>query len=244
MSSTTDLIATLHRMLGQLADLRDRYDRGPRQVKAREALVAKAEAELAAAKLEVKQARAASDQKNLLLKTGEGKINDLRVKLNQAQSNREYQALVEQIAASEMANSVMADEILEGLERIDVLQRAVPVAEAALAKAREELAKNQAVVRDQEQLILGDIARIEAERQGLEATLPEDFVAPYHRSVKGKGAEALAAVENDSCAGCHQKVTTNQLIGIQQGKLVACGPCGRILYLPEGSPHRPSRRNG
>ena len=61
----------------------------------------------------------AVDKKQLQLKTGEDKVKDLRYKLNASTSNREYQALLEQIAADEMANSVLADEILEGLDACD-----------------------------------------------------------------------------------------------------------------------------
>ena len=45
----------------------------------------------------------------------------LKAKLNAAASNREYQALKDQIAADQMAGSVLADEILEALEKIDEL---------------------------------------------------------------------------------------------------------------------------
>ena len=54
-----------------------------------------------------------------ILRSGEGKILELETKLNQSSTNREYQALKDQIAADNMANSVLADEILEAMERVD-----------------------------------------------------------------------------------------------------------------------------
>ena len=82
----------------------------------------------------------AADQKQLQLKAGEEKIKDLKRKLNAAASNREYQILKEQIAADEMANSVLEDEILEALEKIDQFQAKIAEAEAALAAARQKAA--------------------------------------------------------------------------------------------------------
>ena len=53
------------------------------------------------------------DRKQLDLKASELRIADWKVKLNTCSSNKEYQTMNEQIAAAEMAGSVLADEILE-----------------------------------------------------------------------------------------------------------------------------------
>src|SRR5919109_2210650 len=119
MSVTAAALRELHRIHQQLAEFRDRLERGPKQVRAREANVAQLEARLAESRERAKQTQMAIDRKQLDLKAGEQKVVDLRVKLNAASSNREYQALLEQIAAAEMAGSVLSDEILEGLEKID-----------------------------------------------------------------------------------------------------------------------------
>jgi len=62
--------------------------------------VAHREAELAKAQTDLKKLRVSADQKQLQLKAGEDKIKDLQRKLNTATSNREYQTLKDQIAAT------------------------------------------------------------------------------------------------------------------------------------------------
>src|SRR5204863_8436828 len=113
-------------------------ERGPKQVRIRETNVAHLEAKLAEARDRAKQMQMAIDRKQLDLKSGEQKVIDLRVKLNGANSNREYQAFLEQIAAAEMAGSVLSDEILEGMERVDQLNLAVKEAEKNLASGKQE----------------------------------------------------------------------------------------------------------
>ena len=140
----------LHRIHQQLSDLRERLNRGPKQVKAREANLARLEGEWTQHKNEIKTARLHADQKQLLLRSGESKIAELKAKLNAAQSNREYQAFRDQIAADEMANSVLADEILEGLEKIDELHKVAAEAEQTVLKAKDEAAKALQQFRDQE----------------------------------------------------------------------------------------------
>ena len=100
-----------------------------------------ARTQLAKTKAEAKAIRMAADQKQLQLKSNEDKVKDLRRKLNAATSNREYQILLEQIAADEMANSVLADEILEALEKVDGFQTNIAEAEAALAAAMQKAAE-------------------------------------------------------------------------------------------------------
>ena len=117
-------------------------DRGPKQVRATETNIAHREQELARLRDEAKAMRIAVDQKQLQLKAGEQKIKELKLKLNAAASNREYQILKEQIAADEMANSVLEDEIIEALEKLDQFQPKIAEAEAALAAAREKAARS------------------------------------------------------------------------------------------------------
>ncbi|MFO0790324.1 MAG: phospholipase [Pirellulales bacterium] len=233
MSVTAAALRELHRIHQRLADLRDRLERGPRQVRIREANVAQLEARLAEARERAKQTQMATDRKQLDLKSGEQKVLDLRVKLNGANSNREYQALLEQIAAAEMAGSVMQDEILEGLEKIDQLQTAAKEAEKNLAAGKAEMEKAKQAVATSASTIQADIAQLEVELVDAEKALPPDLRADYDRVVRSKGADSLASVDDGVCTGCGQQITLNMQNELRLSKLVFCKSCGRLLYLPE-----------
>ncbi|NLF08695.1 MAG: phospholipase [Pirellulaceae bacterium] len=238
MSSTTSnhgvsVLSTLHRIHRQLTDLRGRLDRGPRRIQAAEGNVKRNEEALEHARTESKSLRMTADQKQLQLKTGEQRIADLRLKLNAASSNREYQALLEQIAAAEMANSVLTDEILEKMEEADAFLKNVADAESSLAAARKKAEEVRAEVVQQEPLLKADVERLEAELLPLESKLPGDILELYKRIVRQKGEDALAAVENQCCGGCHQQVPLNICSQIMMGQPVACRTCGRLLYVPE-----------
>jgi uncharacterized protein len=233
MSVTAGVLRELHRIHRQLGDLRERLDRGPKMIKARQANTARLEAELAQIKAEVKAARVGADQKQLLLKSGEAKIGELKVKLNAANSNREYQALRDQIAADEMANSVLADEILEALEKIDGFAATIAEADGKLAKAREELAKVEQQVREQHESLLADVARLEGELHTVEVDLPGEFRDAYQRIVNSKGSDAMAQVEGETCGGCYHHLTANIFSSLLMDRVVCCQSCGRMLYLPE-----------
>ena len=229
----TETLRTLHRIHRQLADLHDRIERGPRQIRACEATVEKLQQELDSIQQRTTQARMSADQKQLQLKTSEDKIRDLKGKLNACKTNREFQALKEQIAADEMANSVLADEILETLEKIDELQAQVSQAEAKVASAEEQLAKVRETVHHEREQLLAEVHRLETELADAESKLPHDVREIYDRVIRAKGADGMAAVEGENCTGCFHQITPNAFDSVRLGKVVCCGSCGRILYLPE-----------
>jgi predicted nucleic acid-binding Zn-ribbon protein len=232
MSVTAAALRELHRIHQQLADLRDRLERGPKQVRAREANVVQLEARLSETRDRAKQTQMAVDRKQLDLKSGEQKIVDLRVKLNACSSNREYQALLEQIASAEMAGSVLSDEILEGLEKLDQLAAQVKEAEKNLAAGKQELDKARRNIEDSAATIRTDVARLESELAQAEMALPADFKADYQRVVRSKGADSLAVVDDGVCMGCGQQITLNMQNELKLSRLVFCKACGRLLYLP------------
>src|SRR5262245_9298126 len=124
MSVGADL-TELHWLHGLLRDVREELARGPRQIKAREQVVATAQTDVTNKQEELKQTRLAADRKGLELRTLESKLEDLKAKLNQAASNREYDILRGQIDADTAAKAVLEDEILEHLDRVDRLQKEV-----------------------------------------------------------------------------------------------------------------------
>ena len=176
----------------------------------------------------------AVDKKQLQLKTGEDKVKDLRRKLNAATSNREYQALLEQIAADEMANSVLADEILEALETI-----ATPFRRTSPRRRRRWRPPKRRPRRSAPRWP-GRSRRCGPTWPGSRPSCgnprppcPPTSASCTSRIVRQKGEDALAVVENQYCGGCNQQVPLNLCSQIMLGQPVACKTCGRLLYLPE-----------
>lgn len=233
MTISTESLRELHRIHRQLADLKERFDNGPKQLRAAEAYVKKNETDLAQAKEAFTKARVASDEKQLQLKQREDRVKDLKIKLNAASSNREYQALKDQIAADEQANSVLTDEILEAYEKLDELKAKVASCEAGLKKAREEGEKTKTRISEQQASLESEIARVTAEMTRVEQSLPLEFRVEYDRIAKARGDKALGAVEGDVCGNCFQMLTTQQMSELYLSKAVFCRSCGCLLYIPE-----------
>lgn len=233
MSVTAAALRELHHIHQQLAELRDRVERGPRQIRAHDANVTQLKARMEETRERVQQTQMAIDRKQLDLKAGEQKIVDLRAKLNLASSNKEYQMLMEQIAAAEMAGSVLADEILEAMEKMDTLTAAVNDAERAVAIGVQELEKTRQAIEGSAVSHRAEIARLEQSLSQAEATLPVDVKSDYLRIVRGKGPQGLASVEDGVCGGCGQQITLNMQNELMLSRPVFCKSCGCLLYMSQ-----------
>ena len=230
MSLDFGLLQTLHRMLRQLTDIEDRMRRGPMKVKVvetNETSFATDEAECLARQEEL---RRSSSEKTMQLNEREAKIEDMKGKLNVCDSNKEFQLLKDRIAADLQANSVLQDEILELLERLDVVN-----AEVAEAKANHQKAKDETVaMRDQVKLELSELnaekERVTGELAESEKALPATMMDAYQRLVRLKGENTFAVSMIDTCDNCNQRLITQMISDLMLKKLIYCPGCGAILY--------------
>ena len=236
MSGRAESLRKLHRLHIQATELRNRLARGPKQIKARENNLTHVESELEATKEKHKKTQLLLTQKELNLKERENRILDIRAKLNSASSNREYTTFVEQIAADEQANSVLADEILELYDKVSEDKDVVTAAERVVADVKTQLDDVRKKVADSKAGLEAELATAEAGLVEAEKSLPGDIKQEYDRVVKAHGEEALAPIEEEVCGGCYVRITSQMLNELMIGeKMVFCKQCGRLLYVPEGT---------
>jgi predicted nucleic acid-binding Zn-ribbon protein len=230
---SAEVLQELHRYHRQLADLNGRLVRGPKLVRIAHQLVTRTESELESVKEEYKRTRMDSDDRQLQLRDREAKIANLQRKLNECKSNAEFRALKDQIAAEKAANSVLEDEIFEKLERVDELKAMVEKTEQSLAKAREESAKTEQRVKGEQARMEADLERVKSGLVEAETNLPPDFQEEYRRMIRGRGEDALAPVDGDSCSGCSTVLSVQTMNELYMKKMTFCNSCGCLLYLPE-----------
>ncbi|MAI70023.1 MAG: phospholipase [Rhodopirellula sp.] len=232
---SASLLRKLHRIHRQRADLAAQIERGPRQIKAGEALVAKADANLLSLKEALKKANLLSDDKQLQLKSREAQIDQLQTKLNTAASNREFNLLKEQIAADKQANSVLSDEILEAMDEIDGLETKLKDVTAELENQDNDQKNRITEVEAKTSELNSELARVNSELEESEKQIPGEVMVEYRRVIKAKGEEALAPVEDGSCGGCYQVLTTQYIDRLRLSVLIRCPTCNAFLYMPEST---------
>lgn len=230
------LLRTLHRMLRQLTDIGEQMEKGPRKVRIVRANEANFAQALEDAKTSLLDLRKASDGKQLQLAEREAKVEDLKAKLNACDSNKEFQLLKDRIAADIQANSVLQDEILEQLERIDELTEEVGSATKNHEKSQVESARISDEVALELKALDAEKERITQELAEKEKEIPTDLVSIYRRQVNGKGEKALGLTDTETCGNCNQTLTAQTANDLVMKQPVFCKGCGCWLYLAETHP--------
>ena len=233
MNVTADALRKLHQIHRDLTDMRENMARGPKQLAAANVNLDRLTQAFDANQENLTQARVQSDQKQLQLKASEDRIEDMKRKRNECSTNKEYQTLIEQIAADEMATSVLSDEILECMENIDVLQNVTTESKDKVDKTATDIQKLQNKISEKHKGLEEEVARLSNELVIAEKELPDDFKTEYERVVKARGDDALTTVESNMCGGCYQMITPQMSNELHMARPVFCKSCGRMLYLAE-----------
>lgn len=226
----SELLARLHRILRQHQDLMGRIRRCPLKVNAARKLEEEAVKVLEDLRAAAKAARMAADQKQLQLNEREARVQNLIVKRNGCETNREYQLLSDQIAADEQANSIQGDEIFELLERVDAIKARIVDEGAVVEKAKLETQRAQAAADAEMQLLQQDLREVRAELIEAEKSLTGEIRDRFRRMVESMGENALARVEEGCCGHCHTVLTAQAMSDLILKKAVFCRSCGCLLY--------------
>lgn len=174
------------------------------------------------------------DRKELDLKTNEGEITKYNVQLNSIKTNKEYTALVSEIGSKKADMSILEDEILNTMSKLEM-------ANQEYEKAREDLRTEEESLKDLIKSVDAEIKetdheieKINNEQKKYIDLLDEHSLKHYNRLSNIKDGKAIVPVIGNVCGGCFMNVTTQTINALMGGNdLVFCQSCSRILYLDE-----------
>lgn len=234
MAATASTLRELHQLHQRAKALRDRLVSAPKTLAARQAALATKQAGLEAARKALQDARLKIKARETQVQSLNGKIDDLKVKLNTVKKNDEYKALQNQIAHDKASITKIEDEILDAMGLVETQAADVARLESEAKAFAAEVEAMKAQIESQAGDQKSQLAALEAAIVAAEEVIPEDDRDRYKRTVKQKGADALAAIESGACSHCYVEVTPqamNELIN--RNGMTFCMTCGCILYLAE-----------
>lgn len=229
MALSEDL-TQLHKLLLELEEVEEMLRSGPLKVAAQQRAADKKQAECDTQKQHITDLRKATDGKQLQLKTNEAKIAELNGKLNAAASNREYEIIKSQIEAATMANSVLEDEILEALEKVDASVLELEALQEAHKSQVEKQKKTAAEVEAAASGLNAQVEDLNGKIEVAEKCVPSSAADQYRRLRGAHGAGALAPVEDSACVACYSEISRQQNVHLNLSKVLFCISCGRMMY--------------
>ena len=191
----------------------------------------KKKAGLRAAEEQLKGIQLSQKQKEMDLQTREEKIKKLQGQLYQLKSNKEYTAMELEIKGLKADKSLLEEEILELLDRMDQVKTKV-AQEKELFSADEKKAKEELeVLKKGEGEAQQKVSELQEKRKVHLPNIDVKLLVQYEKVLKSREGLALVPVRNNACSGCHMSLPPQVVNEIQlQDKLVVCESCARILY--------------
>jgi predicted nucleic acid-binding Zn-ribbon protein len=228
------VLEQVHIIQTRLGDLNGRLRRGPILQKTQEGNIQKITAKLNHLQEEHRALVADAKKREQEVNAHDQAIAKRKMQLQEAKTNKEYQALQMQIQADESARGALDDNALEAMEKAERFAEKFPPVETELKKAQElyETTKQRSL--SEQPHIESEIAEYNRQLQAEETKMPKEFRDVYNRLVRSVGGEnALAVVEEQKyCGGCNHQIPVNSLAHILAKKPITCSSCARLLYVP------------
>jgi len=234
MIESIEVLKRLQSLKSKINELKEYQERRKQDVQKKKTQIEDKRA-LAEKKHEEKMSRQKEiDRKELDLKTDEGEITKYNIQLNSIRTNKEYTALCTEIGSKKADMSILEDEILTTMSRLESVNE-------EYNKLQEDLRHEEESLKDLIESVDADVKKTDIEIEEIQNdqkkyidALDENSLNHYNRLSNIKGGKAVVAVIGNVCGGCFMNITSQTLNSLMGGKeLVFCQSCSRILYLEE-----------
>ncbi len=215
----------------KIRQLKLELKRAPLERKDMESRAAGTGSALDAAKLKAKEIEVKRKEFENEVGTRRTRIQKYNQQKLETKKNDEYQAITHAIQTIENEITAIEDQELELMEAGEKQKPVIAAAEKEAAETKAQVARQFADLDAKVKSLDAQLQEVQAERAKLAADVEEDLLDTYQRLFDTKDAQAVVALVNEICQGCHVKSQTHVVHAVKAGKAVTtCLYCGRILY--------------
>lgn len=148
-------------------------------------------------------------------------------------TNKEYQAITQEIETIKARIDERETAALEKLEEEETLQNRQKSASTQLAALKTENAAERQRIQTQSTEKRDRLERLKSERQRKLAELPEELRETYENLNQKFPGTAVVPLEGETCGGCHWSLVARTGQQVRGGRdLVRCEHCHRFLFQP------------
>lgn len=175
--------------------------------------------------------RARQTDLNLELKslTDKAKRSEQRLYSGVVKNPKELSDLQHETEALARRREVLEDELLEAMIVVDEAEAGHEAAAEALRNIAAGWQQSQHDLQEEQSTLVRRIHELSAEREHQVALLNRNSLAAYESALRRVGPVAVVALSNGRCRGCQERVPANLVKAADEGQLVICDSCSRIL---------------
>jgi predicted nucleic acid-binding Zn-ribbon protein len=172
--------------------------------------------------------------KELELAAKEGETKKLQGQLYSLKTNKEYQAMLQQINDSKADASLFEDKILELFDQADKARKEVEKEKELLKTEEDKFNAQKKTVETRIKEIDDRLLQLESQRKQIIPEVDPGILSQYERILSSRDGLAIVSVNDNTCHGCNMLLPPQVINLIKMyDKLVTCEVCNRILYIEE-----------
>ncbi len=233
-------LRALHHVDLQVRGLRSRLDARSRRLDNLNAKLAQFQRQHAELTEQLKLAKVQTHNLETEVGTADARIQELRDRMNNVTSNKEYSALLVEVNTLKIEKSEAEEKALEAMDKTEATQTQIAEVDAKIADqqklvrgAQNELAEAEAEVKDR-------LDEVTAERDDAAREIDGETLRVYDRLAHNHDGEALAEIEEQdrrrmeyTCGECYMALPIQAVNAAMSNPdaLVNCPNCGRILVI-------------
>ncbi len=206
----------------------------PQEIETLKSAFESKKAGLAAAEKAALDLQKEKKDRELELASKEEAAKKLQSQLYQLKTNKEYNAMLQQIQDAKADASLIEDKILEVMDRIEKSKVDIELEKKKLGQEEQAYLGEKKKVEDQLKQIDEQLAQLESQRSQVLPQIDKAILGQYERILKNRDGLAIAIVRNNTCMGCNMFVPAQVINLIQMyDKIMTCEVCNRILYIDD-----------
>ena len=237
---TVDLKTQLSNLLklqtidSEMYSLKDEKDSKPQEIKALEASFEEKKRHLAELEKNLLDLQKQRKDKELELASKEEAAKKLQGQLYALKTNKEYQAMLQQIQDAKADASIIEDKILQLFDQVDKLKLETEREKQKIKEEEKVFLEEKKKVEIRVKEIEGRLAQLDALRKQAIPEIALKILSQYERILKSRDGLAIVTAKNNSCQGCNMFVPPQVINLIKMYEhLITCEMCNRILYIEE-----------
>ncbi|MCX5694445.1 MAG: C4-type zinc ribbon domain-containing protein [Candidatus Omnitrophica bacterium] len=186
-------------------------------------------AELEKKSLDLQKQRKESE---LELATNAEGVKKLSGQLFSLKTNKEFQAMQQQIADVKADGSVIEEKILILFEESDKIKVQIDAENLRLKEEERVFLQQKKAVELRGEEITGRLSQLDAQRKQVIPSIDPKMLQEYERILHSRDGLAIVRVKDNSCGGCHMLVPPQVINLIRMYEhIITCEVCNRILYI-------------
>lgn len=237
LKSQINNLVKLQTIDSEIYALKEEKESKPQEIRGLEVSFEEKKQYLAAIEQNLLDIQKEKKEEELELASKEENGKKLKIQLYALKTNKEYQAMLQQINDTKADASVIEDKILELLEKIDKVKIDIEREKVRLKEEEKAFTGQKQKVEERIKTIDSRLMQLEAQRKQVVPDIDSKIVSQYERILPSRDGLAIVTVKDNSCQGCNMFVPPQVINLIKMyERIVTCEVCNRILYIQDEPP--------